>query len=185
MQIRPITKLDQPYFVDALELLNRTQGRDLFNSTFMERRTSDPLSFVAGAFDGKRLIGLGVAQVLHELEYYLVFDPNIVQDLSDKVVGSFSTLCVEESLQGQGIGQKISKLRMDWIKAKQCEVILGISWVSGLAHTSNRVFEKLGFKPVSQVDNFFYKSSIDNPFVCPGCGNPPCTCAAILYRLEV
>jgi GNAT superfamily N-acetyltransferase len=185
MEIRQLTIADAQYFEDALELLNRTQGRDLFNPTYMSRRISDPLSYVVGAFRDNQILAVGVAQVLHSVEFYLVFDAEIVNVLQNKVVGSFSTLCVHESLRGQGIGQKISQMRLDWLKDRGCEVVLGISWVSGLAHTSNRVFEKLNFKAVKRVENFFYQSSIDSPFVCPGCGGPPCTCPAILYRLEI
>jgi GNAT superfamily N-acetyltransferase len=185
MIFRQITPEDSACFNDALELLNRTQGRDLFNSTYMHRRTSDPLSFVVGAFYDELLMAVGVAQVLHEFEFYLPFDSNIVTNLSDKVVGSFSTLCVHESMQGKGVGQKLSQMRLEWLKERDCDVIVGISWVSGLPHTSNRVFEKMGFAQVGQVEQFFFNSSIENPFQCPGCGEPPCTCSATMYRLEL
>ncbi|MFY7991754.1 MAG: GNAT family N-acetyltransferase [Bacteriovoracaceae bacterium] len=183
--IRQITTQDRACFPDGIELLNRTQGRDLFASHYLDERTNDPLSYVVGAFHGELLMGLGVAQILHHFEYYLPFDPHIVSELEHKIVGSFSTLCMHESLQGKGIGQKISVERMKWLKSHHCEVVLGISWVSGLAHTSNRVFEKFGFKPVKQLDDFFYNPSLKNPFECPTCGNPPCTCPAILYRLDI
>lgn len=185
MEIRQITKEDSLYFNDALELLNRTQGRDLFAPDYMDKRTSDPLSLVIGAFDNRALIGLGVAQIIDKFEFYLPFDKKIVENLMNKRVGSFSTLCIHESLQGKGIGQKISQVRLEWLKQKKCEAVLGISWVSGLAHTSNRVFEKMGFIAVQKIDDFFYQSSIANPFMCPACGEPPCTCPGILYRLEL
>jgi GNAT superfamily N-acetyltransferase len=185
MIIRQMTINDAPYFQEALELLNRTQGRDLFNPTYMDRRVNDPLSYVVGAFEDDVLIALGVAQILHELEFYLSFDPQIVNDLSDHVVGSFSTLCVSEKYQGKGIGQLISHKRLELLKESGCEVVLGISWVSSMAHTSNRVFEKMGFKAVKKIDDFFYKSSLENPFICPACGEPPCTCPGILYRLNL
>lgn len=185
MIFREITGLDKEIFKDALELLNRTQGRDLFPPQYLDRRIADPLSFVVGAFDGEKILAVGIASVLHELDFYLPFDPEIVSDLSQRVVGSFSTLCVTEALQGKGIGQKLSQMRLEWLRERGCGVILGISWVSGLAHTSDRLFEKFGFRYVKKVENFFYKSSIDAPFVCPGCGDPPCTCSAILYRLDL
>lgn len=183
--IRQITSEDKSYFKEGLELLNRTQGRDLFASHYLDERVNDPLSYVVGAFENEKLIGLGVAVILHDFEFYLPFDSNIVSELENKVVGSFSTLCLHESYQGKGIGQKISHCRMEWLKSHHCEVVLGISWVSGLSHTSNRVFEKFGFKAVKQLDDFFYGPSLKNPFVCPACGDPPCTCPAILYRLDL
>lgn len=183
--IRQITSRDSEHFPEALELLNRTQGRDLFKPDYLQIRTEDPYSYVLGAFQEKQLVGLGIAQVIDQFEYYKVFDSKIVAELSQKKVGSFSTLCIHESLQGKGIGQKISQLRLEWLKSQGCEVILGNSWVSGLAHTSNRVFEKMGFKPVKKVENFFVESSLKEPFDCPGCKLAPCRCAAILYRLNL
>jgi GNAT superfamily N-acetyltransferase len=183
--IRPITSQDESYFKNALELLNRTQGRDLFAPNYMELRTKDPQAFIAGAFQGKELVGLGVAQVINNYDFYLPFDPDINKKLSLKKVGSFSTLCVLESLQGKGIGKRISEARLEWVKKQNCDVIVGVSWVSGLEHTSNRVFEKMGFTAVKKVDHFFGPMSVANPFDCPGCHKIPCTCAGILYMRKV
>lgn len=184
-EYRQLTTEDSDYFSEALELLNRTQGRDLFDSDYLNLRTSDPKSYVVAAFSDQKLVALGVAQLIDSFEYYLDFDSEIVEELKDKKVGSFSTLCVLESLQSKGVGQALSKYRLDWIKKHNCEVILGISWVSGLKNTSDRVFSKMGFNPVKKVEKFFYQSSLEKPFECPGCGSPPCECGAILFRLDL
>lgn len=185
IEIRPFSIADRKYFDEAQKLLNRTQGEDLFPPHYIERKLNDPLALVIGAFIGQEVISVGVAQVLHDLKYYIVFDENIEEKLKNNVVGSFSTLCVREDYQGKGLGQRMSHVRLNWLKDKGCEVILGISWVSGKEHNSSRVFEKLGFGMVKLVDNFFYESSLQNPFNCPACGSPPCTCAAMLYRLNL
>lgn len=182
---RQLKSEDFHLFDAGLELLNRTQGRDLFGHDYLTQRTSDLHSLVVAAFDHQALIGLGVAQVIFSCEYYLPFNPNMRSELDGAKLGSFSTLCIHENHQGKGIGQALSRLRLQWLKDNECEVILGISWVSGLKHTSNRVFEKMGFKKVNEVENFFYSSSETNPFVCPACGEPPCTCNAIMYQLDL
>lgn len=183
--VRQFTIEDEKYFSDGLELLNRTQGRDLFGPDYLLERTQDLKSGVFAAFDGDTLVGLGVAQLINNYDFYLPFAPNIYEEFKDKNVGSFSTLCTLESYQGKGVGQKISHLRLQWLKEQKCDVIVGVSWVSGKAHTSNRVFEKMGFKAVKKVERFFYQMSIDRPFDCPGCNQKPCTCAAILYKQEL
>lgn len=184
IEIKEITAANRSLFPDALELLNRTQGRDLFAPDYMETKTASGTAKVFGAFDKGILVGLGVAELIANVDYYLAFAPEISQELQGKIIGSFSTLCIHEDLQGKGIGQMISQKRLEFLESKHVPVILGISWVSGKAHTSNRVFEKMGFRSVKLVENFFYQSSIDRPFVCPGCGEPPCTCSAILYRKD-
>jgi GNAT superfamily N-acetyltransferase len=183
--VRQLTPDDRRIFPAARELLNRTQGRDLFGPAYMDERTASPTTLVLGAFRGDELVSVGVAELITNFDYYRPFVPTIDDELRGKVVGSFSTLCVLESLQGQGVGHQLSLRRLAWLKARGCDVVFGVSWVSGLAHTSNRLFERVGFAPVRRVDDFYHASSLAKPFLCPGCGEPPCTCAAILYRLDL
>jgi GNAT superfamily N-acetyltransferase len=183
--IRQMTPDDHRLFPAALELLNRTQGRDLFGPQYMSERTNDPKSFVVGAFAGTELVGVGVTQLINEFEYYRPFNPNISFELKGKTVGSFSTLCVHERFRGRGIGKQLSQKRLEWLMERKCEVILGVSWVSGLQHTSDRVFKDFGFKAVKTVANFYHNTSFKHPFSCPGCKRSPCICSATLYQLDL
>ncbi len=183
LEIRPLTLADAGLFAEATEILNRTQGRDLFSQNYLADLVVDSKARIFAAFIDGRLMGLGVAQIISDFNYYLPFDENICLELEGKSVGSFSTMAMHEDAQGKGIGQQISQLRLAWLHEQGCEVILGNSWVSGLRHTSDRVFEKMGFRKIKLVENFFVESSLKQPFDCPGCRVHPCSCAAILYRL--
>lgn len=183
--IRDLTTHDEKYFSDGIELLNRTQGRDLFSKDYLHQKTNDPNAKIFAAFDGDILISLGIAQIIDNYDYYLPFVPEIYEQFKNKKVGSFSTLCTHEDYQGQGIGKKISHKRLAWLKDQKCDVIVGVSWVSGLSHTSDRVFEKVGFKAIKRVDKFYINQSIEHPFDCPGCKIAPCQCSAILYKMDL
>lgn len=183
--IRELTPADEKYFPDGVELLNRTQGRDLFPKNYLHLKTKDPNAKVFAGFDGDKLVSVGIAQLIDNYDYYLPFVPDINEQFKNKKVGSFSTLCSHEDYQGKGIGKKISLKRLDWLKSQKCDVIVGVSWVSGLTHTSDRVFEKVGFSPVKRVDKFYIKQSLEHPFDCPGCKTLPCQCSAILYIQEL
>lgn len=176
---------DSRYFKEGLDLLNRTQGLNLFDEKYLVEKTADASALVVGAYEYGNLLGIGVAQVISDFRYYLPFDSKIVEDLASKKVGSFSTLSVQESHQGTGIGSAISKFRMNWLRDQNCEVVIGVSWVSGNTHTSNHTFEKSGFRKVKRVEDFFHDSSLKDPFICPTCGVPPCRCPAILYRIDL
>ena len=180
--IRQITLADSSYFNEGVDLLNRTQGQDLFPENYLNLRAGEASSYIVGAFDERKLLGIGIAQIIDTFDFYLPFDSEIKFKLNDKKVGSFSTLAVVEGCQGRGIGQKLSAERYKWLRSQGCSVILGVSWVSGLEHTSDRVFEKMGFKALKKVDHFFRQMSIENPFYCPGCRKSPCECAGILYQ---
>ncbi len=157
----------------------------MFAPSFLDERVADEKSLVVAAFVAQRLVGIGVAQLIDRFEYYKPFDPNIERELNAKKIGSFSTLSVEEPFQGQGIGQRISEMRLAWLRSRSCDVIVGVSWVSGLAHTSDRVFQRMGFRAVKRVDGFYVAQSREKPFDCPGCKTLPCACAAVMYRLDL
>jgi GNAT superfamily N-acetyltransferase len=182
---RPLTLADQRLVPAALELLNRTQGRGLFDDDYLGRRFRHPESFVVGAFRDEELVGVGVVEVITDLSYYLPFVPEIAEELRHKKVASFGTLAVLESLQGQGIGGRLTRARLEWAGEHRCEVLLGVSWISGLAHTSKRTFEKAGFRAVNERKDFYHASSLEKPFDCPGCRQLPCICGAILYRKDL
>lgn len=182
MKIIQFTQEHKHYFREAVHLLNRTQGKDLFPANYLELRTEDPCSYVVAALVDNRLVGIGIAQLIDNFDFYLAFDSQMSLELKDKKVGSFSTLAITEDLQGKGIGQKISHERLRWLKEHGCTTILGVSWVSGLKHTSDRVFEKMGFRAIKRVDGLFKEMCLKTPFNCPGCRVMPCECAGVLYR---
>lgn len=183
--IRPLQIQDKNIFPEAIRLLNRTQGKDLFAPDFLDLLILNPNAFIVGAFLDAKITGLGVAQIISDFSYYLPFNSNIAAELAKEKVGSFSTLAIHESHQGKGIGQKIARLRLEWLKNNKCTTVLGVSWVSGLKHTSNRVFEKMGFTAIKKIEHFYKEMSTKKPFYCPGCKVAPCTCSAILYQLKL
>lgn len=169
----------------ALQLLNRTQGQGLFTEAYLLERLQRPTSMVVGAFAGEELIGVAAADLISSFEFYFPYDANLPEKLRGHKVGVFTTMSVTEEFQGCGVGQALARARLQWLKGQGCTVILGTSWVSGLPHSSDRVFEKLGFRVVGRVAEFFVEMSLQRPFVCPACGGPPCRCDAILYRLDL
>lgn len=185
LEIRVLTMQDSRWFPMGVALLNRTQGCDLFAADYLAVKTESENAIVVAVFREDKIVGVGVSEVITDFSYYTPFVPRLAEELRTKTVGSFSTLAILESLQGRGLGQILSRVRIRWLRDQGCNVVLGVSWVSGLAHTSNRVFEKMGFKAVKRVENFYHQQSIDKPFFCPGCQLAPCTCAAILYRLDL
>lgn len=184
MIIKALTTKDSHLFEDAVELLNRTQGKGIFPQNYIQAITTSPWAQAFGSFIDGKLIGVGVAEIINTFDFYIPFDPNITNELKNRVVGSFSTLAVEEKYQGQGIGKKISIERFRWLTERGCTTILGVSWASGLKNTSDRVFEKMGFTAVKTVEHFFKDMSIERNFLCPACKVIPCRCAGILYRWD-
>lgn len=181
IEYKQLTAQDSHLFDETLHLLNITQGEGLFQLPYLQERAATGYTIIG--LKNSKVVACGIARTLSkdDYDYYLPFGLEIKDWFQKYQIGSFDTLCVDESLRGQGVGQSISRMRLDWLKQKNCNRIIGVSWVSGLPHTSDRVFEKMGFKPYKKVENFYYQSSIEHPFQCPGCKVLPCTCAAVLY----
>lgn len=165
--------------------MERTQGTHVVDDNYFIKAITDPDSYCLFAFDDEKLIGGAVAGLIKEFDFYLPFGIDIVEKMKSSRVGSFSIMGFDENHQGKGLGQQLSKKRLEWVKSKNCNLIVGISWVSGLSHTSDRVFEKMGFRAHNKVEGFFEEWSILRKLQCPVCGNPPCKCAGILYVKEI
>ena len=170
---------------ECLALVERTQGKGIFEPDYFGRCASgegDRLLLIA-LLEGK-LVGIATARVLPEndFDYYVPFGKEAVERLFQQHrVGSMETASVTESLQGQGIGQELTRHRIRWLSEAGCTPVIGVSWESGLANTSDRVFTKLGFERLSQVRGFYAHDSVRRGFICPVCGSPPCRCSASLY----
>ena len=143
---------------ECLALIERTQGKGIFEPDYFGRCASgegNRLLLVA-LLEGK-LAGVATARVLPENDfgYYLPFGKEAVEQLFQQHrVGSMETASVTESLQGRGFGQELTRHRIRWLSAAGCTAVIGVSWESGLANTSDRVFRKLGFERLSQVKRF-------------------------------
>lgn len=180
--IREITSADKNLLNECLQLMWDTQGINVCTFDNLSYASTSSDSLLLMVFENQKLVGGAVAKVLNsDFEYYAPFDPKVVELLQKARVGSLSMMGIHPEHQGKGLGQKLSLKRMEWLNRQGCDLLVGISWVSGLAHTSNRVFEKMGFKAVNTIPNFFAESSIAMNLICPVCGDPPCLCAATMY----
>jgi GNAT superfamily N-acetyltransferase len=171
-------------FPECLALVDRTQGEGILVLDYFERCASESDKLLLLALLDGNLVGVAAARVLPQdgFDYYLPFGREAVLDLfQHHRVGLMSTASVVEPLQGQGIGQELARRRIQWMNDAGCTAQIAVSWESGLAHTSDRVFAKVGFKCLSQVKGFFEEDSTHRGWNCPVCGSPPCRCSASFY----
>lgn len=167
----------------CLRIQEETQGVNVTSYEYLKDLVVSEHGLLLLAFDGEKLVGgAGAKVVTGNFGYYDAFQPGLEVELLSSKVGSLSIMGISPEYQGKGIGQRMLEQRMTWLTdVKGCEILVGISWVSGLGHTSNRVFEKKGFKAIGQIDDFFKASSVEQNLICPVCGDPPCLCPGILY----
>lgn len=171
-----------PLFPSCHALVNRTQGENLVTADYFAKATSNPEQFLVLALLKGELIGVASARQLSSdrFAYYAPFGKKVVELFQRHRVGSMDSASVQEQWQGQGIGSELGRRRVAWLESVGCNAIVGISWESGLPHTSERVFLRLGFERFARVPDFYIAMSLERGMICPVCGPPPCHCAASL-----
>lgn len=187
LQVRTATEADSFCFSDALDLLNRTQGVGLFKLDYIQSRLNSQNSIFVAAFYGNELVGAASTRVYDPKEgaEYMLFGDESRRFLEGGKCGWMETSSVREDLQGFGIGKALIEYRLAWLKKQNCARAVGVSWVSGLKHTSEHAFRATGFEQIDEVLGFYRASSVRLGFLCPVCGEPPCECAARLFAKEL
>jgi len=176
--------LDQSaLFSDCVALLDRTQGIGVYTSDHLARCASETDRILLLALLQERLVGVASGLVLPQEapRGYAAFGRDVVDLFDHHRVGSLNMASVEESWQGRGIGQELTRRRIKWLGEAGCTAIVGISWNSGSEHNSARVFRKLGFTQLSHAEGYYAEASLHQGFLCPVCGSPPCRCSATLF----
>jgi GNAT superfamily N-acetyltransferase len=66
----------------------------------------------------------------------------------------------------------------------QCNVILSTMWVMKNLNLMQGILEKLHFKPLFEIADYWKEDSLRKHYACAVCGSPPCRCRAVLYALH-
>jgi ribosomal protein S18 acetylase RimI-like enzyme len=176
-----ITRLRADFTV-AAKLMNEALGRGSFTEEKVAGLAAEPNGRLFAARDPQgTLLGVAHARVLPRdgLNFYRVFGA-IVKTLEEKQIGSLFASAVVPAARGRGVGTSLARARLAWLAEQGCNYVIGISWVSGLPHTSRPVFERLGFHILGESNAFFEVESQRQGYGCPVCGSP-CRCVALLY----
>lgn len=100
--------------------------------------------------------------------------------VSQEDVGYFQSLFLDEQLQGQGFGKKLSVQSMNILKAQGARAVVCHSWKESPHDSSGRYLRSLGFKSVTE--HALYWKDVD--YVCTRCGKPClCTAEEMIYHL--
>lgn len=105
---------------------------------------------------------------------------NIPFELPRLSVGVIKSVSVHPEYRHRGIGTRLTLEAMERLRKMSCGLFLAIAWDSGKVESSPKMFEKLGYKSLLDIPEYWYEDSIKEGYQCPNCGNP-CHCKAIFY----
>ena len=172
---------DSARLAEALTLLNRSLGEQIYSPEKLAEVTRDPEAMLTIWEDGG-VQAAAVARLLYpeDSSYYAAFGPTATAPFARSRVGSLEAVAVKEDQRHQGIGRQLTLDQMSWLARQGCEVVVAVSWLSGGSGTSAGMYRDLGFTGTSPVADFYLAESIRDGWACPSC-HGPCHCSAAFF----
>ncbi|MEX0966154.1 MAG: hypothetical protein WD077_02875 [Bacteroidia bacterium] len=152
--------------------------------------------FLKSHLDDDNLIAL-VALVGDEVAGFSLMELCSVDDLAKKVeverswldinfvnfdpIGYRKITAVKKSLSGRGIGSLLVAAGMAELQ-KHSKAVVSVAWKSsdGGVHIG-KLAQKHDWIPMREIAHYWREDSIKNQYSCSSCGQPPCTCSAVVY----
>jgi GNAT superfamily N-acetyltransferase len=182
IQIQSIT---ESYYGNVLELSSRLLGKGYLPNI---PRLDKNKTVLLVALSSKTFIGFAYARITEKNNLNGILKNRTIDippdiKLADErgTLGLLKTVCVEPDSQGRGVATILIKECLNNLVTLGAETLISIAWKSSAGVQIGGVLSKLGFREWITLDKFWAEESISQNFSCPVCGNPPCSCSAVIY----
>ena len=184
ISIRKARKSDA---VAVLQLLDQELGEDWIHMEDVEKAIANNFLYVAdyeGQIAGFTLLRMldmpAFEKELKDHEYKIPRDIQIAGKNTN--IGFIEAVATNPDFQRRGIGAKLIQKSLEVLKTSRAEIVVALGWKPEDVNIEPtlRMFD---FKDRHEFEKFWYQESLDEetPATCPGCGEPPCTCGAVLF----
>jgi ribosomal protein S18 acetylase RimI-like enzyme len=119
-----------------------------------------------------------------DLNKYRSFGAEALEFLKNQSAGWFLSLAVKSAYRKLGIGRKLSEMQFQWLKLKNCTMLVGSSWQSGSSDNSGHLYRSAGFQKLGESQEYLRVQSQQTGFICTVCKNE-CQCRSVLYGLAL
>jgi len=130
------------------------------------------------------VLGFCTAKVIKSSEFLNEL-PNAAREVARlKVanqVGLIASVATDPKFVGFGIGTRLVEEAISVLRGEHADVLAMTAWVTKNGANIGSIAERLGFENVAEFPEYWSKSSVENDYSCPECGEPPCQCSALLY----
>lgn len=184
--VKLITEADIP---EAIEVLNSALGEDFVSSSDLLSIINDKIGVAYKILDSSnnKIVGVATGMLAHsqnEFNYYLngfeeQLDTHIAEGYNFPII-VIKSVAVLKDYTGLGIGTSLVKELINWGILNQSKFVFSIGWTDEEGCHIEKIFTRLGLTQVIQINNFWFKDSLELQYACPSCGNP-CYCSAILF----
>lgn len=135
--------------------------------------------------DSAQIIGFSVGAIFdqEELDSYLnTSRDNLPLALQTaKKIGVLRTIAVDKQFQGRGVGTKLAEKRIQRFQKEGVTAFCAVGWEEDGNVNISGLMDYFGFKKELRIEDYWKEDSIENDYRCKSCGEPPCTCSAVIF----
>lgn len=136
-----------------------------------------------------KIIGFAKGEILEKAQFKksLLKTNATIEDKLDGLgsVGFAETICVKEEYRGKHIAHKLAdELIHSFREINNIDAICTTVWKTKEGANAKNLVERIGFKYVTEIEEYWYNDSLALNYKCPKCGKPPCKCSMVFYKLS-
>lgn len=174
-----IQLLQSNHFPQVIALANEQLGDGYITDHFLQSFWNNTAAHVKVILDQDEVIG-----------FYIVYlHPVWLQeDLKTSDSQNFAvlkTIVVSEQYQRRGIGNLLMEDFLNWSKTNHFQQLFSIAWQRKESVPVENLLRKNGFEITHAIVNYWQQESEMQQYTCPECGQPPCTCTAVIFKKEL
>lgn len=178
-----LTFLNDAYIDAVLKISNKQLGNGFLSRELLLTYIDNPDKFCQIVLDEDTLLGFSLMEIGSCAEIATKFKSESEWFLdyfaAYKRIAYRSLTAVSAAFEGNGIASLLVKKGLEFLSEK-AEVVVCDAWKSGTTFIGN-ILERNGYKPIREVPLYWTADSINYQYQCKVCGNPPCTCVAVIY----
>jgi hypothetical protein len=177
-------KFEEKYIDDVVELSDKNLGKNFkTKEQYLDIHHNFTESIDIIVVDGKA-VGMNVVKTIHInfLSSHLLNGYDQIFDLfpNNSFIHFHIASAIEEEYNRVGIRTKLFDFSENHLKDIS-PYWLSVAWAPGKIVRSDKLFRAFGLTPTLEIENYWFYDSLKRNYICAACGNPPCTCMAILY----
>lgn len=177
-------KFEEKYLDGLVNLIDAKLGKDFLTRSEcleMHRNLTDCIDI---AVHEDKVVAINVVKTIHInfLGNHLLNGYDQIFDLfpNNSFIHFHVASAVEDEHWNTGIRKDLFKFTEDRLK-EISPYWLSVAWAPGKIVRSEKLFRDFGLSPTQAIENYWYDDSLRRNYDCAACGQPPCTCMAMLY----
>lgn len=180
---------DGPYFTRVATVDARFGSDESIADRLAERLLDEsPVAAeTVPGFDGfdSKVVGfcLGAVFTLPELREYLRIDGDDVPSgvAHAERIGVVRTIAVHDEFESQGIGTRLVGDCVSECLSRGATALCSVGWREDGRVNIGGIMDHFGFQRAGEYEEYWREESVEEGYRCDSCGEPPCTCSAVLF----